>query len=361
MGPDVGFIQLANPTRNLVTNTTRSWNDANRDFVPNCSLTNLAGNGECGAAASTDFGSVVSRISYDDERLNGWGKRNYNWEFSAGVQHELMPRVSADVSYFRRAFGNFVITDNLALQAKDYDPFTVTAPIDPRLPGGGGYVVSGLYDLQPAKFGVPAQNFVTLSSKYGEQSDYWQGVDLTINGRSVGGLTFQGGLSTGRRIADECDIRKKLGNNPSLLYCHVTEAFLTQVKGLASYTIPRVDLQVSATYQTKPGPQITANYNAPNAAVAPSLGRSLSGGRANVTVNLVEPGTLYGERLHQLDLRFSKLVPFVGDRTRLNLDLYNALNSSTVLTQNANFGPAWQSPTLILVARFIKFSAQVNF
>jgi hypothetical protein len=361
LGPDVSFIQLANPTRNLVTSTTRSWNDANRDFVPNCDLLNLGTNGECGAAASSDFGSVVSRISYDDETLNGWGKRNYNWEFSAGVQHELLPRMSLDVSYFRRAFGNFVITDNLALRADDYDPFTVTAPADSRLPGGGGYVIPGLFDLKPAKFGVPAQNFVTLSSVYGDQSDYWQGMDVTLNGRSTGGLTFQGGVSSGRRVADDCDVRPNLGNNPSLLYCHITEAFLTQVKGLVSYTIPRVDVQISTTYQTKPGAQIAANYNAPNGVVTPSLGRPLSGGRANVTVNVVEPGTLYGERLHQLDVRFSKLVPFMGDRTRLNLDVYNALNSSTVLTQNASFGPAWQNPTLIMVARFIKFSAQVNF
>ena len=28
-------------------------------------------------------------------RSTGWGKRGYNWEFSTGVQHELMPRVSA--------------------------------------------------------------------------------------------------------------------------------------------------------------------------------------------------------------------------------------------------------------------------
>jgi hypothetical protein len=303
----------------------------------------------------------VSRISYDDETLNGWGKRNYNWEFSAGIQHELFPRVSMEVSYFRRAFGNFVITDNLALTSADYDQFSITAPSDARLPDGGSYTISGLYDLKPAKFGVPNQNFVTLSSKYGDQKDYWQGVDVTANARGVGGLQIQGGLSTGRRVADDCDIRPKLGNNPSLLYCHITEAFLTQVKGVVSYTVPRIDVQLSATYQTKPGPQIAANYNAPNAAVQPSLGRALSGGRANVTVNVVEPGTLYAERLHQVDLRFSKLVPFAGDRTRFNIDIYNALNSSTVLTENASFGPAWRNPTLILVARFIKFSAQVNF
>ena len=74
-------------------------------------------------------------------------------------------------------------------------------------------------------------------------------------------------------------------------------------------------LQASATFQSIPGPEITANYVARNAEISPSLGRNLaSGPNGTATVPLVAPGTLYGERLNQLDFRFSKNVR-LGTRT----------------------------------------------
>jgi hypothetical protein len=170
---------------------------------------------------------------------------------------------------------------------------------------------------------------------------------------------LQGGLNTGRTVTDDCEIRANR-DNPSLLYCRVVTPFLTEFKFLGSYTIPRVDVQVSGTLQSLPGPQILANYNAPNAVVAPSLGRSLSGGAANVTANLVAPGTMYVERMNQLDLRVTKLLRFGRTSARVNVDFYNALNSDAVLQQNNNFG-AWQRPTLILPARFAKLGVQVDF
>ena len=369
MGPDVGFIQLANPSRNLVTSATRTWTDGNRDYVPQCDLLNVKANGECGALSNENFGTVVTNLTYDKNMLTGWGKRNFNWEFSAGLQHEVWSRVSVDVNYFRRWYGNFVIVDDLAVGPGDYDPFTITAPKDQRLPGGGGYPVPG-FDIKPAKFGVPAQPFVTLSRKYGKQRDYWDGGDFTLNARPRDGVFFQGGFSTGRRIEDNCDVVTKV-DNPSTLYCHRNEPLYTLVKGYGSYTIPKVDVQFSATYQTKPGPLVLALYTATNAEVAASLGRSLAGNAPSVDLQLVSPGpyaqaqnagsgTLHGDRLHQVDLRISKLLRFAGTRARANMDIYNALNSSAVLAQNDAFGD-WQRPTEILIARFFKFSVQFDF
>jgi hypothetical protein len=226
------------------------------------------------------------------------------------------------------------------------------------LPGGGGYVIGGLYDLNPNKVGQ-IDNYFTLASDYGTQIEHWNGIDATINARLRRGVLLQGGLSTGRTSTDNCDVVRNI-DNPSPLYCHVDTAFLTQVKFLGAYTVPRVDVQVSGTFQSLPGPAVAATYNAPNALVAPLLGRSLSGGAANVAVNLVQPGTMYGERLNQLDVRVAKILRFGRTRTALNLDFYNVLNSSAVLTENTNFA-TWRVPQAILLARFAKISAQFDF
>jgi hypothetical protein len=197
-----------------------------------------------------------------------------------------------------------------------------------------------------------------------------------VNARPRPGLFFQGGVSTGRRVEDNCDVITKVvalvdgERRVAPQHCHRDEPWLTFVKGYGSYTIPRIDVQFSGTYQSKPGPLVLALYTATNAEIAPSLGRNLSGSAPNMEVHLLSPGPytttnggsgqVHGERLHQVDFRISKLLRFGGTRTRANLDIYNALNSSAVLLQNDTFGD-WQRPTEILVARFLKFSVQFDF
>ena len=140
--------------------------------------------------------------------------------------------------------------------------------------------------------------------------------------------------------------------------------FLTQVKFLATSTIPRIGVTVAGTFQSSAGVPITAAYVATNAMVQPSLGRPLSGGAANTTVAIVDPGTIYGDRLNQLDLRFGKLFRLNKARTSVNFDLYNVLNANPVTIINTNYsgnGAAWLQPQGILPARLYKFSLQFDF
>ena len=358
----------AGPASNLVTSTTRSWADANKNFIPDCDLTNPQANGECGKDANTNFGNSVPGASFDPKLLGGWFHRNYNWEFSVGVQHEILPRVSVDVSYFRRWFGNFQVADNLNVAPSDYTAFSVTSPTNAGLPNGGGSVVSGLFDLNPSKFGQPTNLYNTLSDNYGNQISHWNGVDLSVNTRLAGGLVLQGGISTGRTLTDNCEIVAKL---PELLitgstvlpasYCHQDSGFVTQGKFIGAYTIPKIALLVSGTLQSIPGPPLAANFIASNALVAPSLGRNLSAGSTtNVTVNLIPPGTLYGGRYNQLDFRVAKSLRFGKTRATAGVDVYNALNVDTVLTENSSYA-AWRQPLTIIPARFAKVSLQWDF
>jgi hypothetical protein len=356
----------ADPIGRLANMVTRSWNDftfpvgdpRRGNFVPDCSLTNPVLNDECGVMSNTAFGSTIPATTYDPAALVGWGVRPDSWEFATSVQHEVLPRVSVNAGYFRRWYGNFTVTDNLAVAPTDYSPFSVTAPTDSRLPGGGGFLVTDLNDLNPNKAGQ-VDNYFTLASNYGHQYEHWNGVDFTVNARPGHGTLLQGGVSTGRATTDNCDVVGKV-DNPSQRFCHVETKFLTQVKFLGSYTVPRADVQVSGTVQSIPGPQIAATYVVSNALVVPSLGRSLSGNAANVSVALVEPGTLYGDRLNQVDLRIGKILKVGNVRTAVNLDLFNAFNRNTALTLNNNYA-SWLQPLSIVSARLVKISVQVDF
>jgi hypothetical protein len=221
-------------------------------------------------------------------------------------------------------------------------------------------VVNDLYNLNPDRVGQ-VDNYLTFSDKYGKDSERWRGVDLGLTTRFASDLLVQGGLSTGRTVTDDCEVRAQLPEiavlNP---YCHVTEAFQTNVKFVASFTIPRVDLQTSAAFQSFPGPPVVANYVASNALVQPSLGRPLSGNASSVSVNIIEPGSVYGDRVNQLDLRFSKILRFGVTRSTFSLDLYNALNAAPVLTENTAYA-RFRQPIQILQARFARISLQLDF
>ncbi len=365
----LSLTNMLNPTTAAAGSATRQWRDLNGDFIVQGDPLNPAPNGELLVSNNRNFGLPLLTVQVAPGYAKGFGVRPYQWETSAGVQHELLPGIAVSGSYHRRWFSTFQVTVNQALSPADFDTYCVTGPVDARLPGGGGERVCGLFDLNPSKVGL-SNSLIDGSDGYGKQQFHWDGFDFTVDARPGRGLILQGGIDLGTTMTDNCDLVSKIGKagaigNPSERFCHTETPYLTIVKIVGSYSLPW-DTNVALTFQNNPGPQITATYTASNAQIAPSLGRNLSAGVNGVaTVELIEPGALYGERMNQIDLRVAKTFTFFGSsRWQGQFDVYNMLNGNAVLTSNNSYGTngaSWKVPSSILPARLLKFGLQVTF
>ena len=96
------------------------------------------------------------------------------------------------------------------MTAADFDPFSITAPSDPRLPDGGGYVVLGSLQRQHRARSGQTNSFTTWSNNYGSQTSMYNGVLVNVSARMRNGLTMQGGLNTGKTVTDNCEVRGEL-------------------------------------------------------------------------------------------------------------------------------------------------------
>jgi len=384
---------LSNPITRIATTTTRTWTDANGNYVPDCDLRlstaqDLRGTGGdfCGAMNSSTFGTTAqTTANIDPKILNGWGVRSNDWQFGASVQQQVMPRVSVEVGYFHRWLNNFTVTDNLAVGPSDFTPYSIQAPPDPRLPGGGGYTVGGLYNVVQDKFGLTSNN-ITLASNFGEQYQKYNGMLFNISARLGRGVQFQGGINTGKTVQDNCAVRAQVpelatvpagstaapGVSPNVNvgnpYCHSDPGFVTKATALGSYTVPKIEVLVSGTLRSDQGAALNANWNAPVAQVTAALGRPAAVTGTTVPIALVAPGQVWGDRVNALDLRFAKILRFGRMRYNVGVDIINATNSDAILTYNQTFNPAvttgaqaWLAPTSVLTSRFVKLGAQIDF
>jgi hypothetical protein len=386
-----------NPAARIVTRIgsgpagARGWTDGNGNYVVDCDLLNpagqnnlAAGGDQCAAVGGVglNFGNANPNTTVINPAiLGGWGVRPYDRQFGVSVQHEVLPRLSVEAGYNRRWWGNFFVTDNTLTTAADYDVYSLAIPQHPNLPGAGG--TASFVAITPTAAARGAQSYMTSETDYGNaRTAYWQGLDFNATARLTNGFTVQGGTSTGRAVRDICEVTRAL---PELLgtarvdSCAVTEKWATSFRGLASYTLPKIDLLVSASMrslETTPGGgvatnglSLAANYLVPNTVIAQSLGRlpanTLPTG--NTTVNLLNPGQLYTlARINLVDLRFAKILRFGGRRADVGVDLYNLFNSNvtTVYQQTYEYrtdGAAWLTPTAIAAPRLARLHVTFNF
>ena len=435
-----GFYSGTNPARRVVNSLQRTWTDTNADRHVDCDLMNPANNAECGAFSfglgdlahfgqdpgtvgltTVQCGRTESGINplaqaycaqYGENVLNGWGERRGEYQLDLGIQREILPRLTGELVWHHRSYTNISANDqltigcdrfagadfatcNTALQnysSSFYDFFTVTAPADPKLPGGGGYPVVGLADV---KANVTAP--VTVQTYQSALKYNWNGFDTNFNWRGPRGIFVQAGTSTARINRDTCGAITDLSNVSNSLNsvvgrpgfdrrggCLSLGPYQTTVRGSAVYTVPKVDVLLSLVFQSLPGSEIQALYTVskdqvswsnPARATAPCavavngtgcfLNSNVLFSATTWQVPLLLNNEMFGERVTTLDLKIAKNIRFKGKRVNAGVDIYNFLNADAVTSYNSTYTPgsanAWATPMGLVSPRFVRLQIQANF
>ena len=389
----------------------RQWNASvaaggNGDYVVDCVLTNPQANGECAAAVgpAVNFGRTGATQEVNPAVLNGWGVRPHDWQYTWTVQQELLPRIAVEFSYAHRSFHGFFVTDDLNRReggvASYYETYTLMAPDDERLAGGGGYPVT-VYVPTAAANNVAPRLYLTKESDFGEErKSVWNGFDVTLNARLGGGINAQIGTTTGRALVDTCATAPNFNNvqtqvaagltqttvGPDTRGCRNEEPWQTTWRGVGSYTIPKIDVLVSGTLRSQPEMQIagaalptywgapSAQWQVPNSVIAAALGHLPPGASATgfTQIQLAdnEHRVYTNQRRTQVDLRFAKILRFGRTRTDVGVDINNVFNTNygtafnTTYTYGADNEPrpaGWATPTAIYNPRFVRVNFTANF
>jgi hypothetical protein len=335
-GQALGFARRYNPM--ALTSDRRTWRDLNGDGV--------AQDDEIGPANIANLGLTLTRRP--DPNIS----RAYNREYTLGVQHQLLPSVAITAGWYRRRFYNLTNTFNLAVSPADYTAFQAPNPL------GTGEMIT-VYNLNRSKQGLVDQ----LERNSDINRTIYTGLEANFSVHRDR-FSFYGGWTANRNVMVTCDtsdqnllrfcdqtgqLDQNLGQNASIPFRH-------DFKLSGYYRLP-LDLQFNAAFQSYAGAASTVNWTVPAALFA------VVGGRTQVvTVPLVAPGTRFLDRWNQLDLGLRKSFRLQrGVEWSLNLDVFNALNVSPIITELQTFGPLLGRPNEILQGRFPRIGTTIKF
>lgn len=311
----------------------RTWTDRNNNRIPELD--------ELGPSTNRNFGLPVFTVRPDESLREGWGVRQFNWEYTVGLQQEVLPGLSANVTYFHKQFGNLTWTNNRAVQRSDYTQFVITSPLN------GEQITR--YNLDPAKRGL-IDNVIELAP---DNSRIYDGLAFTATGRVGRGGLVNAGVTMGRTKLETCTVV-----DPNLLlFCEENPPFTgeTTYKVIVAHPLP-FDFNVSGVFQSFPGQLVRANYVVTSAIAGVPLTLG------SITTNLLKPGELYAERSNRLDVRVTRVWRIGGGaRFEPTIEVFNLLNASPELSVNNTYGPNWQRPTATALGRMLKLGARFDF
>jgi hypothetical protein len=323
-GQGPSYVQSYNPT--FTATDTRTWTDFNNDDV--------AQENEIGPGGTT-FG--IRRNQNPDPNI----ERPYQMLWDIGIVREIVPGFGLSVSFAQRNVYKELWTDNLAINSSDYILLSVP---DPR---GNGETLP-VYNLPANKFGLVDE----LDSNSSLNTRFYRGVDVSASVRFPGGGSLNAGTSTGRSTSIACEVE----NLNSLRFCDQSLYDLplqTNFKMSGSYPLI-YGLRLSGMFQSLPGAERAITYQ-----VTRTLLPTLTAASVNVRLN--EPGTLFNQRVNQLDLTLSKSFKRGNLDVRPQVTLFNALNANPATTVTNVWGSSLDNISAVLNPRLLQLGVTVKF
>ncbi len=303
--------------------------------------------------------------------LPGELDRQYNLEFTAGVQHQLMPRLAVGALFIKREIRNIQLTDRTFITLSDYTPFTVAMPAvsDPAVAAVlNPNEMLTIYNLNQAKNAVFGQGLVDRSS--GQDRSYYTGFEASFSARLVGSATLFGSWTAERNVSVFCESDDN-PNGPPVAdlyqgrnvasggrFCDQRQfdmPFTNEFKLAGNYVLP-YGMDVGAVVQSYPGLERVITWQ-PAANLFPNGQRTQA-----QTIILNQPGSLFLERWNQVDINIRKNFRYGNNKVHtFQFDIFNVFNNNSIRSTTDTVGTSLGQVTAIMPGRFPRVAYQFKW
>ena len=348
---------------------SRNWTDCDAG-TSTCSSAVLPTNND-GIAQDNEIGPGTATFGQRADRTAGAFQRQYNWEFTAGVQHQVAPRLAVGAMLYKRQIRNIAISDKSQIAPEDYASFTMPMADfsnDPTLAGvlSTSEVLTG-YNLNTAKRPVFNAPIVDISSN--KDKSLYTGVEANFSLR-IPGTTLFGSWTAEHNISVFCDNNDDPnGVSTGDLYAGATVSAGGRFCDQRQFNVPfRHEFKVAGNYPVPVGGIdfgfVVASYPGSDRVITYSPPQALFPGNARTnaeTIVLTKPGTLFQPRWNQLDVNFKKNIREGKKVLTFEVEFFNVLNNNAVFTTNNAIGTSLGQVTSILMGRLPRLAFQMKF
>ena len=305
-------------------------------------------------------------------------RRQYNNEFTAGVQHQVTSRIAVGAMFYKRKIGDLAFQDRTNISLDDYTVSQVAMPADVSRDPDVAAVLKAtdtvpLYNLNPAKLGVFNIGVVDRSDTTNDT--LYTGFEASFNARLPGGAMVFGSWTADHTLQRWCDNNDDPNGptttgqfNPTAAttgvdaplggrYCDQTQfpyPMRHEFKFAGNYVLP-YGIDFGAILQSYAGGERIIIW-APAASVFPGGARTQA-----QSFILNPPGSIFYDRWNQLDINLKKNFRHNNKVLTFQIDLFNVLNSNAIRAANNNVGTSLGNATTIMLGRFPRLAFNFKF